>query len=238
MPEAGYVYALLNPSMEGLVKVGRTTRDPRARAQELSLATGVPTPFVLAFFRFFSDSQQGEQYVHTLLERKGYRVTANREFFNAPLHEVVDAILQASSVLSGQAPTRSSADDEDADIVSAALEDDFLDTLDLTSSSPGEDLLKEADDYYYGLGETLQDYAEAMRLYKQAARVRAVRVYRCLGQMYMAGEGCAEDLRKALDFFKEGARKADVSCYRHYQALECRISPDEKSSLGGAYAKL
>jgi hypothetical protein len=25
---------------------------------------------------------------------------------------------------------------------------------------------------------------------------------------------------------------------RHYQALECRISPDEKSSIGGAYAKL
>ena len=77
MSDAGYVYALINPSMEGLVKVGRTTRDPRDRAQELSLATGVPTPFLLAFFRFFSDSRQGEQYVHALLERQGYRVTAN-----------------------------------------------------------------------------------------------------------------------------------------------------------------
>src|SRR6185369_11781349 len=38
----GFVYALINPSMTGLVKVGRTERDPTGRAHELSSATGVP----------------------------------------------------------------------------------------------------------------------------------------------------------------------------------------------------
>jgi hypothetical protein len=41
----GYIYVLSNPSMPGIVKVGRTFREPRARAAELSASTGVPTPF-------------------------------------------------------------------------------------------------------------------------------------------------------------------------------------------------
>ena len=44
MNDPGFVYALINPSMEGLVKVGKTKRDPKGRANELSGATGV-TPF-------------------------------------------------------------------------------------------------------------------------------------------------------------------------------------------------
>src|SRR5262249_27535580 len=62
MAEPGFVYALLNPSMPDLVKVGRTTRDPKGRADELSHATGVPTPFLVAYKRFFSDCEQAEQF--------------------------------------------------------------------------------------------------------------------------------------------------------------------------------
>ena len=46
---AGYIYALINPSLEGLVKIGKTTRDPTDRVRELSSSTAAPTPFVLAF---------------------------------------------------------------------------------------------------------------------------------------------------------------------------------------------
>lgn len=49
MIEPGHIYILVNPSMEGLVKIGKTTRDPESRARELSQATGVPTPFYVAF---------------------------------------------------------------------------------------------------------------------------------------------------------------------------------------------
>jgi hypothetical protein len=50
---SGYVYILVNHSMVGLLKIGRTVRDSRARARELS-TTGVPTPFQVAF-EVFSD---------------------------------------------------------------------------------------------------------------------------------------------------------------------------------------
>ena len=49
MSDKGYVYVLVNPSMEGYVKIGKTKRKPEVRVQELSQATGVPTPFILAY---------------------------------------------------------------------------------------------------------------------------------------------------------------------------------------------
>ena len=45
----GYVYALINSSLIGLVKVGKTIKDPEIRAKEISSDTGVPTPFIVAF---------------------------------------------------------------------------------------------------------------------------------------------------------------------------------------------
>ena len=46
--EPGWVYVLVNSSMPGIAKVGRTTRAPRDRAAELSGVTGVATPFIVA----------------------------------------------------------------------------------------------------------------------------------------------------------------------------------------------
>jgi hypothetical protein len=48
MLDPGYIYVLINQSMEGFIKVGKTARDPKERAKELSQATGVPTPFMVA----------------------------------------------------------------------------------------------------------------------------------------------------------------------------------------------
>jgi hypothetical protein len=49
MSDSGHIYVLINPSIPGLVKIGKTTRDPESRAKELSQATGVATPFYVAF---------------------------------------------------------------------------------------------------------------------------------------------------------------------------------------------
>jgi DNA segregation ATPase FtsK/SpoIIIE-like protein len=96
MPEQlpGYVYALINHAMPGLVKVGLTTRDPLGRLGELSSATGVPTPFELVFDILVADAQATEERLHDLLTKAGYRVADNREFFRAPIHEVVRLMLQ------------------------------------------------------------------------------------------------------------------------------------------------
>lgn len=82
----GYVYILINPSMPGLIKIGRTTRDGRTRARELQ-STGVPTPFEVAFELFAPDHEQLETRI--LQELDEFRVAGNREFFRFPLRKAI-----------------------------------------------------------------------------------------------------------------------------------------------------
>jgi hypothetical protein len=53
MGTPGFVYVLINPSLPSYVKIGKTTKDPSIRAAELSSATGVPTPFYVAYEAYF-----------------------------------------------------------------------------------------------------------------------------------------------------------------------------------------
>jgi hypothetical protein len=88
----GYVYVMVNPSLPDMVKIGMTTKDPNERAKELSTATGVPTPFMLVFYKPFIDCYSTEQRIHQFLEDKGYRVNNNREFFNIPTKLAIDVV--------------------------------------------------------------------------------------------------------------------------------------------------
>jgi len=194
--------------MSGLVKVGRTARDPAGRADELSRATGVPTEFILAFRRYFSDSETAERFVHTFLERRGYRVSANREFFRAPLEEVVDAVLQAPG---GTSEVEKDSTEDEAP--AAHQPDESQDALAVHDHPVWESVFEEAQEHYLGPGTVLQDYREALKLYEQAARLGATKAYLCLGKMYRLGEGCTQSNRKALENLKEGARLGDVNCY-------------------------
>ena len=75
----GFVYILWNESMPGLYKIGRTSRSPHARAEELSGATGVPTPFNVAFHAESPDHEQLEIDIHEHFSH--CRVNGGREFF-------------------------------------------------------------------------------------------------------------------------------------------------------------
>lgn len=79
----GYVYILSNPSMPGLVKIGRTTRSVEQRANEL-WQTGVPTPFVVEEEFYTPDCVALEAVAHGHLE--GKRVSTSREFFKVPVN--------------------------------------------------------------------------------------------------------------------------------------------------------
>ena len=74
----GFVYILTNPSMAGIVKIGKTTRSVSGRAQEL-YQTGVPTPFVVAHSVETPDCHELELKIHKALAEK--RVSESREFF-------------------------------------------------------------------------------------------------------------------------------------------------------------
>ncbi len=88
--EFGYVYILTNPSMPGLVKVGKTTTTPNQRMSELH-STGVPTPFELEFSISVNDCHKAERSAHKALHY--CRVSANREFFQVTAKQAIEKIL-------------------------------------------------------------------------------------------------------------------------------------------------
>lgn len=87
---AGYVYVLFNRSMRDLVKVGKTTRSPEERAQELSRVTAVPTPFYVAFECHVRDCEAAERAVHE--ELASFRVRDDREFFRVDLGHAIRVV--------------------------------------------------------------------------------------------------------------------------------------------------
>lgn len=91
---SGYVYVLINQSMPGLVKIGCTQRDSRARARKL-YTTGVPTPFDIAFEVFSEDHEALENQMHAQLS--SFRVNGDREFFRYPLKDVISLLIQLNT---------------------------------------------------------------------------------------------------------------------------------------------
>ncbi len=90
----GYVYILVNPSLPGCVKIGRTLRDSRARAREL-FTSGLPTPFQVAFEIFSECHDELEAAIH--VELRDFRITDNREFFRYPLDKAIALLQQMNS---------------------------------------------------------------------------------------------------------------------------------------------
>jgi T5orf172 domain len=197
MPDLGYLYVLANSSMPGLVKVGKTTRTPSQRAQELAGVTGMPTPFIVVYEQLFEDCAAAEIFVHTMLERQGFRVSESREFFNAPVNNVVRAIVAAPGAL------------EHAD---AKLIDCDPTSSELKRANPWDEVLEEAGRHYFGLGAYIQDDKVALRLYRQAMQLGSIFAIGRLGYMHAVGAGTSKDERAALEYFKEGADKESPYC--------------------------
>ena len=81
--------------MDGLVKIGKTQRDPKARAKELGSVTGIPTPFLLVFDLAVDDCTRAEQYVHNDLAK--YRLSSNREFFRVQPSHAIRVMLESGN---------------------------------------------------------------------------------------------------------------------------------------------
>jgi len=215
MKELGYLYVLANSAMPNLVKVGKTTRSPSERAEELSKATSLPIPFIVVYEQLFEDCGIAESFVHVYLQEKGYRVADNREFFNAPVSVVVKAIALAPNAIDNESLMANEIEQEDFDFLEHN-ESDELDDLFFGEEEinyPWTAIFEEAQAYYFGLDDYMQDYTEAMRLFRQAAKLGALPAYRFIGNMHQYGKGVRENKNKALEFYKEGARKGSACCY-------------------------
>ena len=214
MSETGFLYVLANSAMPGLVKVGKTTRTASERAGELSGVTGLPTPFIVVYEQFFEDCGRAEVFVHTLLAEKGFRVSDNREFFSAPANEVVKAIVLAPGAIDIDSVRHEQSDEEG--VLPSRSETDELDEMGPPSvdvRNPWDTVLAEADGHYHGLGNYIQDYAEALQAFKRAAQLGSLSAYARLGQMYEIGQGVAADPGRGFEYYKEGARRGSPFCY-------------------------
>lgn len=211
MDDLGHIYVLANSAMPGMVKVGKTTRSPTERAIELSGVTGLPTPFIVVYEQLFQNCSVAETFVHTYLGQQGFRVSDNREFFNAPVNEVVRAVNLAPGSISNNMTSLES------DPLLEHCQSDGLDSLHLDTNAvsrcPWSSIFQEAEQYYYGLDNYLEDYAEALRLFRQAAKLGSLPAYGYIGEIYERGKGVRQEQEKALEYYKEGARKGSVYCY-------------------------
>lgn len=97
----GWIYILGNSHMRGILKIGRTDRSPRERVDELSSASGIPTPFILIWDEEVTDSVAAEEEIHRLLAE--YRVSLDREFFRLDAKAAIEAVTNVASRF-GKAP--------------------------------------------------------------------------------------------------------------------------------------
>lgn len=217
MSEPGHIYVMINPSIEGLVKIGKTTRDPESRAKELSQATGVATPFYVAYSIEVEDCHSAEEYVHAVLEHKGFKRSPNREFFEMPLRDAIEVLILADEELQRHAGTGQ----ENAQVPSWDSQDYPSD--DLLFRHPGAAVLWKAYCLYHGLGDEIKDRKEALRLLHQAKSLNYAPAYtasadyfiRAAEQLHLEGNtvGSRELREKALEVLKEGAQKGHGRCF-------------------------
>ena len=210
----GYIYVLANSAMPDLVKVGKTTRTPSERAAELSKVTGVPTPFIVVYERMVDDCTVAEEFIHSVLQQKGYRESDNREFFRVPVTEVINIIVKMPQ----QIVSNLDVEDDDSNELFLKNSNDELDEFVLYSETEESnyvwlELWQMAENYNYGLGDFIQDYDEAMRLYKQSIKLGCLVAYAQVGDLFNYGNGVPQNDQKALEWYKEGSKKGDYFCY-------------------------
>jgi hypothetical protein len=193
----GWIYVLVNSSIPGLNKVGRTDRSSQLRVAELSAATGVATPFVLAFQQEFPDSRLAERAVHAELDRRRLRVSPNREFFRGEPAEIIRVVLQVANDTGRPSP---------ADIGRSAA-----------------DLLDEGDRYFSGDGGVAKDLRRAIECWRVAAYQGSILAPERLGTFYSNYQiGGEVDRCRAQDHLNQGLRLGNYYCYIPLAALHAR----------------
>jgi tetratricopeptide (TPR) repeat protein len=223
----GYVYALMNPSMKGLVKIGKTTRQPKDRAEELSSVTGVPTPFVVVYECFFEDCSKAEEYVHVYLESNGYRISKSREFFEIAINVAIDAILIAKNHFGEFIPH------------SEILNKDTYESNDLT---PSEEMYEKGINAYYGIDDELIDYEDAMEFFLKAQKLGSIKACHQIGLMYEMGEGVTQNDIQAISYYKQAVKDGHLESldfmariFARRNNIENAIKCYEKYLLSGLF---
>ncbi len=205
MGNPGYIYALINPALEGLVKVGKTTTNPDKRANELSSVTGVPMQFMVAHSVLVADCDLAEKYAHGLLEKSGYRVSSNREFFQAPLPVIMEAIRKTTDFVGCITEDEFNGAATQAQWDSLNKQMDELNALvsEMSTEADEENDMFEADQYYWHTPMCDFDIRKSIALYMAVTDKGYARAFYMLGAAYMnLAERLADEIKKQGVFEK------------------------------------
>lgn len=119
----GYVYIMSNACFPNWYKVGKT-KDIGKRRAHLS-KTSTPFPFKIEFFIESNHYDELEHLVKFSLQK--FRVNKRREFFDAPISEIKDTIVNIATNLDlgiKYLPIKSISDEE-LDLLSSRWIDDY-----------------------------------------------------------------------------------------------------------------
>jgi TPR repeat protein len=210
---AGYVYILLNASLNGIVKIGKTQNNPNEEAKELSTATGVPTPFFVAYSSYFKDCDAGEIFVHRQLAN--YRLAVNKEFFRVSKQQAIEAVREAESSL-GVMPEP--AKNKDLKFLQMATK----------PLAQWKVVFHSANAHFYGLGDNNEDKSEALNLYIKSTKLGSTSAYWIIGRIYLNGQGCKRDVEKARNAFMEGTRLGNHLCWTGLAEIFFREKQEDK----------
>lgn len=89
----GFVYVMINPAMQGLVKIGLTKKSSSERTKGLR-GTGVPDDFLVVYDELLTDCEYVEKRLHKRFDE--YRYKPNREFFQIPIREAIRGLMEES----------------------------------------------------------------------------------------------------------------------------------------------
>lgn len=85
----GWVYVISNRSIEGSIKVGFSTKDPKSRANDLG--TGSPTPYVVEYEALVENPKKIEKDAHIILAQYNH----GKEWFKCSIDIAISAIRSA-----------------------------------------------------------------------------------------------------------------------------------------------
>lgn len=188
-----YIYILLNPALKNLVKIGRTSRTPEERAQELSAATGVPQPFIVAYESLVSDGVVAESLIHAELSRDGYRLNEAREFFEVPLKVAVALVDRICRTL-------------------PAFDGDTVADEPVDNAHQAAQFVQMGRDHLAGTSDVLQDFELARQFLEMAMILGNAKAYQELASMHLWGLGLRRNPGEAFRLLQEGGKKGDPEC--------------------------
>lgn len=85
---SGYIYCFSNQSLDGIYKIGFTTRDITSRLGEMNRPAThrlCDDIYKIEFAKKINECRETEKIIHTVLETLGARLYPNREFFKISL---------------------------------------------------------------------------------------------------------------------------------------------------------